>query len=293
MSFTEAVSTCYAKKYATFNGRASRSEFWWFYLAYAGTILVLYFIDLMLVLPTATRTRYGSYSYDPPAVSIFIGLLITVVALGSIVPYLAAVWRRLHDTNRSGAYFFMTFIPFAGPIILLVLLATEGHHGPNMYGPDPLDPRGQTAGFVNPYAQPYGAVNQPYGAAQPQGQQFGQGAPVQPYGYGARGTGAPAQGGQPYGTAAQPYGRPPAPQPYGQGGAQPYDQGGAQPYGTAAAPGQPATSPYGQPTGSPYPPGSNQPPVAGQAEAGSDQGDQQGPYGFDFTKPEGYGRSES
>ena len=266
MSFTEAVSTCYAKKYATFNGRASRSEFWWFYLAYAGTILVLCFIDLMLVLPTATRTRYGSYSYDPPAVSIFIRLLITVVALGSIVPYHAAVWRRLHDTNRSGAYFFMTFIPFAGPIILLVLLATEGHHGPNMYGPDPLDPTGQTAGFVNPYAQPYGAVNQPYG-------------------YGARGTGAPAQGGQPYGTAAQPYGRPPAPQPYG--------QGGAQPYGTAAAPGQPATSPYGQPTGSPYPPGSNQPPVAGQAEAGSDQGDQQGPYGFDFTKPEGYGRSES
>ena len=43
--------------------------------------------------------------------------------LAILVPFLAISWRRLHDTNRSGGYYFLAFIPFVGPIILIVLLA--------------------------------------------------------------------------------------------------------------------------------------------------------------------------
>jgi uncharacterized membrane protein YhaH (DUF805 family) len=54
-------------------------------------------------------------------------VLIWIIALAAVVPSLALVWRRLHDTNRSGGYYFMSFIPLAGPIILIVLLASASH----------------------------------------------------------------------------------------------------------------------------------------------------------------------
>jgi uncharacterized membrane protein YhaH (DUF805 family) len=52
-----------------------------------------------------------------------------VVSLGLLVPSLALVWRRLHDTNRSGGYYFMGLIPFVGPIILIVFFASASDPG--------------------------------------------------------------------------------------------------------------------------------------------------------------------
>jgi uncharacterized membrane protein YhaH (DUF805 family) len=62
------------------------------------------------------------------------------------------VWRRLHDTNRSGWWILIGLIPIVGPIILLVFYATEGDAGDNQYGPDPK--AAERGGAVFPGGQP-------------------------------------------------------------------------------------------------------------------------------------------
>ena len=49
--------------------------------------------------------------------------IVGAVSLALIVPFLAITWRRLHDTNRSGGFYFLALIPLVGAIILIVLLA--------------------------------------------------------------------------------------------------------------------------------------------------------------------------
>ena len=104
MTFTEAVSTC-LKKYAQFDGTASRSEFWWFYL--------FQFIASFLV------------SLVSPKLSI-------VVSLALLLPSLAAGCRRLHDTDRTGWLQLLWFIPIIGWIIIVVFWVQEGKA--NRYG---------------------------------------------------------------------------------------------------------------------------------------------------------------
>lgn len=99
MTFEQSIRTCISK-YADFEGRASRSEYWWFAL-------------LVFVL-----------SYIP-----FVGIIVSFAAL---LPSLAVGVRRLHDTGRCGWWILV-------PIANLVFLATEGAHFPNEYGPVPQD----------------------------------------------------------------------------------------------------------------------------------------------------------
>ncbi|MFF8600195.1 DUF805 domain-containing protein [Streptomyces sp. NPDC015232] len=104
------------KKYATFSGRARRKEYWMFTLFQILATIVLVLIDLLLsTLP-----------------------LITVVyALATVIPSLAVTVRRLHDTGRSGWWYFISLVPFVGAIILLVFECTEGQAHDNEYGPNP------------------------------------------------------------------------------------------------------------------------------------------------------------
>jgi uncharacterized membrane protein YhaH (DUF805 family) len=118
MSFTEAVQTCLSK-YADFSGRARRSEYWFFALAFALVYLVL------IVL-----------SYAVGKVFLYLAFF---VVLAFIVPGLAVTWRRLHDTGRSGAWYFISFVPFVGGIILLVFTVLDSQPGPNPYGPNPKE----------------------------------------------------------------------------------------------------------------------------------------------------------
>jgi uncharacterized membrane protein YhaH (DUF805 family) len=110
------------KKYATFSGRASRSEFWWWELIYAIVLVVLDFLVTGVTLTPAAQSDGAAGTFNPAYFAV--NALIWVVTLASLVPTLALVWRRLHDTNRSGGFYFMGFIPLAGPIILLVFLAS-------------------------------------------------------------------------------------------------------------------------------------------------------------------------
>ncbi|MEU1122939.1 DUF805 domain-containing protein [Streptomyces sp. NPDC005899] len=109
------------KNYAGFSGRARRKEYWMFVLFNAIVAAVLVGIGAAL----ETQIPY----------------IIYMVAV--LIPTLAVVVRRLHDTGRSGWWFFITFVPLVGGIILLVFMCTEGARTANEYGADPkLVPQG-------------------------------------------------------------------------------------------------------------------------------------------------------
>lgn len=117
----QAVSRFF-KKYATFTGRASRSEFWWWFLVNSVVGLVLYI--LMLVLGAGGATIDATTGASTPGPGFVVGIVLSGIwFLATIVPWLALVWRRFHDTNRSGAFYFLSLIPFVGGIIVLVMLA--------------------------------------------------------------------------------------------------------------------------------------------------------------------------
>lgn len=110
------------KKYAVFTGRARRQEFWMFVLFSWIISVVLSIIDYATGL---THAAGGT------------AVLSTLYGLAVLIPSLAVSWRRLHDTNRSGWWILIGFVPFVGWIILIVFYATEGTRGPNRFGPDP------------------------------------------------------------------------------------------------------------------------------------------------------------
>ena len=121
MGFQEAIRNVF-DNYANFNGRARRSEYWYFSL----------FTFLVGLVFSTLRTVAG----DGVIGSILIGAY-SLFSLAVLVPGLAVSWRRLHDIRKSGAYIFIALIPLVGPILLLIWFCQEGDRGPNQYGPDP------------------------------------------------------------------------------------------------------------------------------------------------------------
>ncbi len=99
------------KKYADFNGRASRSEYWYFILFNVIVSIAVSMIDVY------ARTMF----------------LNTIYSLAVLVPGIAVGVRRMHDVNKSGWYILI-------PIYNLILACTEGTAGPNQYGADPNRP---------------------------------------------------------------------------------------------------------------------------------------------------------
>jgi uncharacterized membrane protein YhaH (DUF805 family) len=114
MSFSDAVSTC-LRKYATFSGRARRSEYWWFALANVLVAVVAALVDQIL------------------GTSV-VSLLVTLALL---LPSLAVAVRRLHDTGRTGWWCFIALVPFVGAVVLLVFECLDSTPGDNQYGPSP------------------------------------------------------------------------------------------------------------------------------------------------------------
>ena len=108
--------------YADFNGRASRKEYWMFYL------FNFIFAMVAMILDNILRINFDGIFYKP---------LYYLYGLSVLVPGLSVTVRRLHDLNKSGCMFFIVLIPIAIFIWLLVLLCTEGDQGENQYGPNP------------------------------------------------------------------------------------------------------------------------------------------------------------
>ncbi len=110
------------KRYAAFRGRSRRREFWMFALFQILLLIVAGFVDRAI----------GYESGE--------GLVGPILALAVIVPSIAVSVRRLHDTERSGWWVWISLIPILGSIALLALFCMEGTGGPNRYGGDPKGP---------------------------------------------------------------------------------------------------------------------------------------------------------
>ena len=141
MGFTEAVRTVLREKYATFSGRASRSEYWWFYLFY---VLVAFAFAVVAI---GVATASGGVEGGVPSTIIAIGVIGGLFVLGTIIPFLAVQIRRFHDRNMSGwwylALIILGLIPYVGfiaSIAIFVISVLPGTVGPNKFGPDPLRP---------------------------------------------------------------------------------------------------------------------------------------------------------
>lgn len=114
MKFMEAVEHAFSN-YAVFEGRARRSEYWYFqlfnYLVING-LLLLSFVGLGL-------------------------LLLPLYLLAAMIPGWAVSWRRMHDIGRSGAWCLLSLIPLAGAILMIVWASQDSQPGSNQYGPNP------------------------------------------------------------------------------------------------------------------------------------------------------------
>ena len=117
------------KQYADFHGRARRTEFWMF-------VLVNVVISILLGIVDTAMGTAGAYAADGMA-SFSPGILGSIYALAVLIPSIAVTVRRLHDTDRSGWWFFIQLIPIVGGIVILVFACLEGTHGPNRFGADP------------------------------------------------------------------------------------------------------------------------------------------------------------
>lgn len=106
MTFVESIKTCFSK-YADFNGRASRSEFWWWVL----------FVFLVSA-----------------ATSVIGNVVSGLFSLGVLLPNIAVAARRLHDTDRSGWLQLVALIPLIGWILMIYWCVQEGKD-PNRFGP--------------------------------------------------------------------------------------------------------------------------------------------------------------
>ena len=109
------------KKYAVFGGRARRKEYWLF------TLFNMIIAYGLLAIDYLVGTDYGSN----------MGLLYTLYILATLLPSLAVFVRRLHDTGRSGWWFFIGFVPLVGAIILIVFMVLDSQSGSNKYGENP------------------------------------------------------------------------------------------------------------------------------------------------------------
>jgi len=123
MDFMTSVRTCLSK-YATFTGRAQRSELWWF---------VLFNFVGSIILNVVDTTIFGM-----PALSV-------IWSLGLLIPGIAVAVRRMHDLDKSGWWILIVFIPLIGIILYIYWFVQRGTVGANRFGSDPLSGTGYAA----------------------------------------------------------------------------------------------------------------------------------------------------
>jgi uncharacterized membrane protein YhaH (DUF805 family) len=116
MQLVESWKLVVLERYAKFDGRAGRAEFWWFVLA---NFIVVVALGILAGIADIFTILYFLY------------------AIALFIPSLAVAVRRLHDTDKSGWFILLGLIPIVGFIILIVFYATEGTNGPNSYGAAP------------------------------------------------------------------------------------------------------------------------------------------------------------
>ena len=129
MTFTQAIQSVFSQ-YATFSGRARRSEYWFF-------VLFNYVIS-------AALGFLGRYMF-------LFSILSGLYSLAVLIPSLAVTWRRLHDIGKGGGWYFMVLVPLVGWILLIIWLCRDSQPGENAYGPNPKEPFYEDNSYNSPY----------------------------------------------------------------------------------------------------------------------------------------------
>ena len=130
MGFMDALTTVLRNKYATFSGRASRSEYWWSYLGIAVISMTLQIIGIVGGLALGSANE---------ALGALFGLAALAGILALLIPTLSVNVRRLHDTGKSGWMLLILLIPCIGFILWLVWMIEDGQAHANAYGPVPTN----------------------------------------------------------------------------------------------------------------------------------------------------------
>jgi uncharacterized membrane protein YhaH (DUF805 family) len=137
MSFGQAVKHVYGN-YANFQGRASRSEFWWFYLYYVIVGLILYVIYFAgLAASPKTEISPGVYEVSMGPLAIIAIVLLGIWWLANLIPTLAVWVRRLHDSDKSGWWMLLIFACGLGTLVLWIFALLPSSVGPNKHGEGP------------------------------------------------------------------------------------------------------------------------------------------------------------
>ena len=121
MGFFESISVCFSK-FFDYNGRALRSEYWYYVLLASICNVAASFIEALLI--------FDTYMYEYGPIS-------NTLALILLIPGINVCSRRLHDVGKSGWVILITLIPLIGSIWLLVLLVSGSSPGGNIYGEEP------------------------------------------------------------------------------------------------------------------------------------------------------------
>lgn len=122
MTFADSISTCF-RKFTDINGRASRSEYWWFYL-FSVMVNILLLMALLLI---------GYLIADILGMILLGDIGLKLLPFVSFLLLFAVTIRRLHDTGHSGLWYLIFLVPLIGPFWLLILLMT-GNNDENQYG---------------------------------------------------------------------------------------------------------------------------------------------------------------
>ena len=105
------------KKYAVFTGRASRTEYWMFFLFNLIIAIAIGIIEGLVGSP---------------------GVIGMIYSLAVLIPGIAVGVRRLHDTDRTGWWLLISLVPLIGLIVLIVFFVQASTEGENQYGPSPV-----------------------------------------------------------------------------------------------------------------------------------------------------------
>ena len=124
MTFGESIRTVLSK-YATFSGRATRPEFWWWFLFAVIVGAVTNLIDAAVIAPALGFEPFQKNAGQP---------LSMIVGLALLLPGLAVGVRRLHDTGRSGWWILINLVLIIGTIVYLYFVLQPSEEGENQYG---------------------------------------------------------------------------------------------------------------------------------------------------------------
>ena len=126
MGFTAAIRSGF-DHYVKFDGRASRSAYWWWALFVFIVGIVANVLDGVFGLQQFREFNGQMYAAG--------GVISGLAPLALLLPNLSVTIRRLHDTDRSGWWWFIVIFPVIGWIIYLYFMIARGTPGPNRFGP--------------------------------------------------------------------------------------------------------------------------------------------------------------